>query len=276
MNLLEDPKHTSIYGNVAQNIYPSTWMWGKAHTTPEGDAMCMSGAFSCKDHLVDLYMNQNTHLSQKRLWSDKQNNENCYYVIPTNAGQARLLQANILAVLNSYEKKHKIALTVCIPLKNPQVQRALFLIKGSQMWYRNATSLSMYLSLIRLCGQTENMTSFDFTKGTNNNNERHYYNSLKTDKYRELYTHYYNNPRLFMVKPTAPFYKTTQTASYVAHGASGLHYMFNQVHELLRRLTSKLCNEEYVDTTVNASMFLPMIYKELEEVYVHVEVQRGW
>lgn len=234
MNLHENAVVAHQKGTLHSTSSTQEWFWVKAHTMDNENVMTMSCAMTCKDHMIDGYMNYRTHAYSKGDWTQAQQNENAIVVIvPTN--QTKLLVKNIKDVLNPYEKKHRLQKTTCTLLTNNLIARNCYLIKGSQMWMRNATAWSLYLTLIRLCGQTKDMLSLDGAfMGTNpiRNNDRVYFSNLPPEE-KTLYLSYVNNPRQFLVKlPNTHQNSTAPKEMHLPHGGAGLHYMITNVAQV--------------------------------------------
>jgi hypothetical protein len=159
MNLIEIDEQLDRYDSLGRNTTNTEWYFAKAYVQDKDTVVAMSNGVTCKDHAVDGYMNGNTHVYSDTLgWTQKQINENSWVIITSIANSIRL-KKHIKEVLNPYERKHHLKQTVCTKLDNT-IDRNTHLVQGSQMWMKNATALSIYLTLVRLCGQTPDMESF--------------------------------------------------------------------------------------------------------------------
>lgn len=252
MNLHENPVVARLKGTIQNTTNPQDWSWVKAHTMDNKNVMAMSSAMTCKDHMIDGYMNQQTHAYTGRDWTQKQQNENAFVVIaPTY--QTNNLVKNIKEVLNPYEKKHRLQKTTCTLLTHNMIGRNCYLIKGSQMWMRTATAWSLYLTLIRLCGQTSDMLSIDgafVSTNTIRNNDRSYFSTLSPEE-KTLYLSYVNNPRQFLIKlPTTHKNSTAPIRMSLPHGGAGLHFMISTIaqahHNCIRGRATKAHMLDYL------------------------------
>jgi len=210
-------------------ISPDTWMWGKACKQGE-DYMAMSHPTTCKDYAVDMRY-RHSHLFDANNWKESDIVSNCYYIsVPNQETVDRMLQ-NLNDWLHPYEKQHRFKRTTLtkVELVDAEVDH-LYIIEGSDMWARNTTALSFYLSFIRIMSfytkeQWEGVMKGNYPGGYGKCNEIDYVRSYMNQFGRDFYQYMWDHPRLLTVKPTEQQFVTLYTKPItVGHGASGLFY----------------------------------------------------
>lgn len=228
---LTDKKYSSIHNQKASAYsYKDYINWGKACTTKDGVDI-MQGCVTCKDYVVDTLFKETTTFRSSQ-WTEREHNECCFYISLPNQKYATNFEKNIAQFLNVYEKSHRLKNTIItLATKDHNLLGITYTIKGSQRWMRNATVMSMYLSLIRICACKTNMTGVCFTRDVDDYhcNEMGYWSSLK-ENYKTLLLKYYENIHNFM-KPMPKEYEITgyEKGQVVGHGQCGLFYMFTMI-----------------------------------------------
>ena len=266
MNLIEIEDQLARYGSLEGGTTNNGWYFAKAYVQNKDTVVAMSNGVTCKDHAVDGYMNGHTHVYSDTVgWTQKQINENSWIIL-TSIAVSNNLEKHIKEVLNPYERKHRLKQTVCTKLDNT-IARNAYLVQGSQMWMKNATALSIYLTLVRLCGQTPDMKSFAtaFTnRSTRHNNDRSYFSNLANTE-QQLYLSYINNIRQFLIKLPDTHKKSTAkvNGAQLAHGGAGIHHMINSISNIQQSCIRGQKTKANLLSYLEYGFFYPKVYDDL-------------
>lgn len=201
-----------------------SFVWGKATKLSPTEFDAVSAVNSCKDLIVDTFYRERYKKVEKQL-------QECFFYIFCPMDKRERLLKTIPSFLHAYEDRMGFTHTtidVCEEKVNKDHHQPI-IIQGDSRWTKNAHTVALYLTLIRLCAYHEDMTvdapfaSIKYDERQINSGDIENYDNLDQPK-KDFVDYVLQNPScLFHNVPKGLDSMTGYASKYsVTHGICGV------------------------------------------------------
>jgi len=213
--------------------------WGKARRVDENTFGFVQSPVTCKDYVVDTYYRVSYGFNPA-LWTEEQRYAPLIYIVFQSKDRYTHFLKMVKEVLNPWEIKQGVK--PCVVYEacyEPLKHYPWAVIEYDTCWMNNATAMSIYYSLLRICTANDNL-SFKRTDKKNlwNCNEFSYYDNNPSWA-QKILDDVLVDVTPYLIVPEDP-YKNHGYKMPPSHGQTGLFFMLGQISYYRMQLAASM------------------------------------